>query len=293
MRKPAAIAATTALIATSFAACEDTIAYAAPCPSVMTFAVGGTGDPGAQHVPGVSGPVTRVHYSASIAPVGNVGGDASLAEGRRNLNAAARSFRQRCPNSSIRVIGNSMGAWVAGDVRDQWQHDPTMRRNTSFTLVSDPRAKQGVVAMIPSLVPGLTMTGPRPHSTIPTSTICRPTDAICAIGNPLQNPGHAINAVVGYFAGDHGYSSREVTHRPGQHTVAPKTRVVPSTPIPWQPPTPQQVLEPIVQAIVPDAPITPQYTPTPIKAYVPPAVKHLVPRELGNIVLPPVRLPRL
>ncbi|WP_336790424.1 PE-PPE domain-containing protein [Gordonia malaquae] len=249
--RPAATLATAAIIATSFAACDDTIAYAQPCPDQMTFAVGGVDDPGARRVPGLSGPVTRVHYSASIAPVGNVPGDISRREGERNLDRAARSFRRECPDSRIRVIGNSMGALVAGNVRDKWQHDPQMRRNTHFTLVSDPRAKRGIMTMIPSVVPGLTMQGPRPKSTIPTSTVCRPSDAICDLGNPLVDPGHAINAAIGYASGDHGYTDAEVTHTPGHHTVPARVHAVPDTPIAWQPPTPRQVLEPIVTRIVP------------------------------------------
>ncbi|WP_336818978.1 cutinase family protein [Gordonia sp. MMO-8] len=247
--RPAATLATAAIIATSFAACDDTIAYATPCPDQMTFAVGGVDDPGARRVPGLSGPVTRVRYSASIAPVGDVPGDVSRREGERALDRAARSFRRQCPDSRIRIVGQSMGALVAGNVRDRWERDPVMRERTAFTLVSDPRAPRGIMSMIPSVVPGLTMQGPRPQSSIATSSVCRTSDAICDIGNPLQDPGHAINAVWGYANGDHGYAV--VDHAPGRHMVPERVRVVPDTPIAWQPPTPRQVLEPIVKTVVP------------------------------------------
>lgn len=295
MRKPAAIAATTALIATSFAACEDTIAYAAPCPSVMHYAVGGVGAPNGQGIPTPRGEArTNIHYSASLAPVGNIGGDQSVREGERELNRQARAFRQRCPNSRIEVTGASMGAVVAGNVRDQWNNDPTMRGNTKFVLISDPRARNGAMSQLPSFIPGFTHAGPRPPSQIATSYVCRDNDFICNAGSILQNPGHAVNAAIGYAVGGaHGYSGRDVNRSAGHHVLPPSQQVVPETPLPWNPPTLREVLEPVAQAVVPDVPITPQYTPTPIREYLPPAVKHLVPRELGNIVLPPVRLPRL
>jgi hypothetical protein len=250
MRAAPAVLSAAVLLAT-LSACEDTIAYASPsCPNLMTFAVGGVGDEDARYVPGVGiGAVTRVHYSASIAPIGSVPGDVSRREGERNLDAAARAFRTRCPDSDIRIVGHSMGALVAGNVRDKWERDPVMRDRTAFTLVSDPRAPRGIMSMIPSIVPGLTMQGPRPQSSIATSSVCRTSDAICDLGNPLQDPGHAINSLIGYARGDHGYD--QVDHAPGRHMVPARVRVVPDTPIAWQPPTPRQVLEPIVKTVVP------------------------------------------
>lgn len=245
---PAVLSAAVLLAALS--ACEDTIAYAQSCPDQMTFAVGGVGDSESRKVPGVGiGAVTRVRYSASIAPIGGVPGDVSRREGEHNLDVAARAFRTRCPDSEIRVVGHSMGALVAGNVRDKWQHDPVMRDRTAFTLISDPRAPRGIMSMIPSVVPGLTMQGPRPQSSIATSSVCRTSDAICDLGNPLVDPGHAINAVWGYANGDHGYD--QVDHAPGRHMVPERVHAVPDTPIAWQPPTPRQVLEPIVTRIVP------------------------------------------
>lgn len=229
-------------------------AHAGGCPSVQFFAVGGTGDGTSARVPGIpkGASVTRIHYSASIAPVGNVGGDVSRREGERRLDAAARSFRASCPDSKIVVQGSSMGALVAGNVRDKWQHDPKMRRNSKFVLVSDPRAKQGIMSHIPSVVPGLTMQGPRPKSTIPTSQVCRSaSDGICGIGNPLKNPGHALNAAIGYFGGEHGYENREVSQSPGVHNVKPRKRWVPETPLAWSPPNVREVLEPVVKQVVP------------------------------------------
>lgn len=77
-------------------------AEASSCPSTMTFAVGGVGDGNSKRVPGVgNGPVTRIHYSGSIAPVGGVGGDTSVSEGERALDRSARAFRDRCPSPPV------------------------------------------------------------------------------------------------------------------------------------------------------------------------------------------------
>ncbi|MGB3602729.1 MAG: PE-PPE domain-containing protein [Gordonia sp. (in: high G+C Gram-positive bacteria)] len=278
------------MLATLAVSCDPATANADTCPEQMTFAVGGVGDPGARHVPGISGPVARVHYSASLAPVGPVGGNDSAREGERNLDRAARSFRARCPDSTIVVQGQSLGALVAGNVRDKWANDPTMRRNTRAVLISDPRAHNGAMSVLPSFIPGFTHTGPRPHSTIPTASTCRDDDAICNIGNPLTNPGHAINAGIGYLVGGaHGYSNNDVNKTPGQHDLPPSAQPIPETPIPWAPPTPRQILEPLAREVVPTAPIiTDHYVPTPVRDYLPPAIKRIIPRDWGRNVLPPL-----
>lgn len=289
-----ATTSTTIAAATIAAAALIPIAATAParadgCPSTMTFAVGGVGNGTSTNVPGVGrGPVTRVHYSGSLAPVGTVGGDRSVTQGEHALDTAARAFRARCPQSHITVVGHSMGALVAGNVRDSWSNDPTMRRDTNVVLVSDPRAPRGAMSMLPSVIPGFTHTGPRPASPIPTSSVCKANDAICALGNPFTDPGHAIAATVGYFTGAHGYTDSQVSHAPGRHDLPAEHPVVPDTPLPVTLPTPREVFEPIAQAIVPDAPISPVYTPTPVREYMPPAIKHLVPKQIGDIVLPPV-----
>lgn len=250
--RPAATLATAAIIATSFAACDDTIAYATPCPDVMHMVVGGVGDPGARTVPTPRGePRTVIRYSASLAPVGNVSGNQSVREGERKLNQTARAYRAQCPQTRIEVTGASLGALIAGNTRDKWNNDPTMNRNTKFVLISDPRARNGAMNQLPSFIPGFTHTGARPPSRISTSTVCRDNDLICNTGNVLRDPGHAINAAVGYATGAHGYAPRDVDRTPGRHTLPSSRTVVPSTPLPWNPPTARQVLEPIVTRIVP------------------------------------------
>ncbi len=227
-------------------------AHASGCPSVMHFAIGGVGDPGARTVSTPRGEArTAVHYSASLAPIGDVSGDASVREGERNLDRAARKFRAQCPSSRIEVSGASMGALVAGNVRDKWQHDPKMRTNSKFVLISDPRARNGAMNQLPSFIPGFTHTGSRPKSSISTSYVCRDNDLICNAGNVLKDPGHAIDAAVGYATGAHAYSPREVDRSAGHHSLPSSRTVVPSTPIPWNPPTAREVLEPIVKQVVP------------------------------------------
>ena len=282
------------------------------CPATKKFVVGGVGDTRSAWVPGTSG-ATRIGYSASLAPIGVVPGDASAAQGAAALNSAARAFRTRCADSAIHVTGYSLGALVAGNVRDSWNHDAKMRNNTSFTLIADPRADQGAMAQLPSLIPGFTHTGPRPASSIPTSSICRSAaDFICFVGNPADNPLPLINGLLGYAFGDHTYRTSEVTDEPGAHDVAGPTRIgTPGDvatglllPLPVKValavlPTPaeaepvlalaQDVVHTVAPGIAPPAELSlTRYIPTPLREYVPPPLASAVPEELGNVVLPPL-----
>lgn len=289
------------------------------CPDTQEYAVGGVGDTHGRHVPGASG-ATGIVYPASLAPVGLTPGDVSADRGEDALDAKARAFRARCPESAIHVTGYSFGALVAGNVRDEWNRDPAMRRNTSFTLVADPRADQGAMAQLPSVIPGFTHTGPRPASAIPTSSVCRAAaDFVCYVGNPLSNPLPLINGLLGYAAGDHGYRASEVTDQPGEHTVAGPTRVPAPGEVTVGPdsalvtieivvkvsglPDPAQ-LEPVLEfaqdvvqtvapGIAPPAELSlTRYIPTPLRDYVPPVVAPMVPDEIGDVVLPPLPTPR-
>ena len=280
------------------------------CPATKKFVVGGVGDTRSAWVPGTSG-ATRIEYSASLAPIGFVPGDASAAQGAAALNSAARGFRKRCPDSAIHVTGYSLGALVAGNVRDSWTHDAKMRNYTSFTLIADPRAEQGAMAQLPSLIPGFTHTGPRPASSIPTSSICRSAaDFICFVGNPAENPLPLINGLLGYAFGDHTYRSGEVTDEPGAHDVAGPTRIgapgevatVLPLPLPVEValavlPSPaevepvlalaQDVARDVAPGIVPPAELSlTRYIPTPLRDYLPPPLADAVPEQIGDVVLP-------
>lgn len=271
-------------------------ARAATCPDNMTFAVGGTANGDSIDVPGVRGRhITPIQYPGSLAPLGNIGGDDSVAEGERALDTAARAYRSQCPDTHIEVVGHSQGALVAGNVRDQWNNDPSMRDNTNVVVISDPRARNGVMSQLPSIIPGFTHTGPRPDSTIPTSSVCHHNDGICNIGNPFNNPGHAIGSAIGYLTGAHDYNIDEVQYAPGQHDLPAVDPIVPSTPLHDDAPNLRDTLEPVTQAIVPDAPIIiGRYEPTPIRDYIPRIVQHLVPDHVLDVVLPPLpQLPKV
>lgn len=257
-------------------------ADAAPCPASMTFVVGGTGDPNGVNTPGVPpGPRTNVWYPATVD-------DHAQAVGRANLTAAVTSFRGQCPGSHVTAIGYSGGAQVVGDWRDA---NPGIG-NANVILVSDPRAPQGIAAMLPSVPFWWTNQGPRPASPIPTSNICRTDDPICNLGNPLQDPIHAINTAIGWVQGAHGYSNGDVNPAPGQHTI-PGPATLPEvvrTPIPV--PTPRQLspIEPFVGGQVQQ-----QWTPPAVARgtaarnvgeVIPPALAGFIPPQLAGIPLP-------
>lgn len=278
----------------------------AGCPDTQRFAVGGVGDPLGRHVPGASG-ATGIVYPASLAPIGQVPGDVSVAGGEVALASTARVFRLRCPQTAIHISGYSFGALVAGNVRDRWNDDPMMNQNTSFTLIADPRADEGAMTRLPSMVPGFTHTGKRPVSVIPTTAICRSaSDFICHTGDPRTRPLELANGVLGYLLGDHTYRDHEVATRPGDHTVAGTTRLGPPPPlVSTAPPmaAPLPALESIVEhpavttavaqvnqvvaAVTPPAQLSlTEYIPTPLRDYVPPPLAPLVPDRIADIVLP-------
>lgn len=283
------------------------------CPATQDFAVGGLGDPLSRHVPGSAGAID-IRYPASLAPLGSVPGDVSVAYGEAALSARARQFRSRCPDTPIHVSGYSMGALVAGNARDRWTADPVMSQNVSFTLIADPRADDGAMARLPSLIPGFTHTGKRPPSSIPTSSVCRTdSDFICHTGDPLREPTHFVNGVLGYLLGDHAYRRNEISADPGDHVVAGTVRVGgPDVGLPIDLPTASvdlpvvgpidvpavgQLVGPpavaqVIAAVVPQAQLSlTEYLPTPLKDYAPSALAAFVPDELGEVVLPPVVLP--
>ncbi|MEC4616172.1 cutinase family protein [Tsukamurella tyrosinosolvens] len=260
-------------------------AQAAPCPATMNFAVGGTGDPTGQFTPGVpAGPRTNVPYPATVD-------DNAQRIGRQNLTNAVNSFRAQCPNSHVTVTGYSGGAQIVGDWRDQ---NPGMR-NTNVILVSDPRAPGGLAAVLPSVPFWWTNQGPRPASSIPTSNICRANDPVCNLGNPLQDPIHAINAAIGFATGAHNYAPQEVNPAPGNHVPASNPGPIPEVvrvPAKVKVPTPRQMspVEPFVSGQVQK-----QWTPPAVARgtaarnvgeVIPPALAGFVPPEIARITLP-------
>ncbi|GAA3950925.1 hypothetical protein GCM10022231_05770 [Gordonia caeni] len=291
------LAVAASLLVMGLAAVPGQAYAAAPtCPATIEFAVGGVGDPLGIRVPGTDD-ARGIVYPASLAPVGPITGDVSAVTGEVAVETTVRSFRLRCPQTAIHITGYSFGALVAGNIRDRWTHDPVMRRNMSFTLISDPRADEGAMARLPSLIPGFTHSGKRPRSTIPTSTVCRnESDFICHTGNPLRRPLHLVNGVLGYLLGDHGYRDDEITHEPGDHQVGGITRVVePEVPEASELPpaaaeTAQQLrseVDAVAAAVIPPARLSlTEYIPTPLCDYLPPILAPALPDHLAGIVLP-------
>lgn len=234
----------------------------------VTLGVGGSGDPTSSHLPVPAG-YTPVPWAAPGIP-----SDQSQAQGRAALSAAITRARAECPSRSITVVGYSAGAKVAGDVCDT-------RPAVHCTLIADPRRPGGIEANYPSLLPGYTNAGPR--STKPNETqVCASHDWVCDAPNVFADPVGAVQSAIGVVTGRH-----QDYYKGPQEPAAPPAPPAPVTP---------KVVEPIVQAIVPDTPIRDQYVPTPIAAYVPPVLKpvvDLLPPEIRNWTPPPVQLPAL
>lgn len=282
------------------------VTSAAPsCPQVMEFSTGGAAQPDGIRLGAMGKSVpadtqrTKVHYSASISPVGgNISGAESTAEGERNLRRAARSFRARCPESHIRLVGFSQGALVTGNVCNTFDSDPVMARNTSCVLYSDPRrpdpVRPGVMATLPSFVPGFPMMGPRPQTrNIRVTQVCQTNDGICAAPNPILDPIGFVNNLLGYLVyGAHGdYFAAPHTVDDGRlHTVR-RTPYIPTADTPRPAPgvpTLYDVLDPVTRLFITPAPIATTYRPTPLAAYFPPILAWALPPRIGAIVLPPI-----
>ncbi|MDR2279833.1 MAG: PE-PPE domain-containing protein [Gordonia sp. (in: high G+C Gram-positive bacteria)] len=271
----------------------------------MEFSTGGAAQPDGIRLGAMGKSVptdtqrTRVRYSASISPVGgNISGAESTAEGERNLRRAARSFRARCPESHIRLVGFSQGALVTGNVCNTFDSDPVMSRNTSCVLYSDPRrpdpVRPGVMATLPSFVPGFPMMGPRPQTrNIRVTQVCQTNDGICAAPNPVLDPIGFVNNLLGYLVyGAHGdYFAAPHTVDDGRlHTVR-RAPYIPTAdtarPAPGVP-TLYDVLDPVSRLFITPAPIATTYRPTPLAAYLPPIVAWALPPRIGAVVLPPI-----
>lgn len=250
-------------------------ASAGGCPQTMTFAISGVGSNPA-HVPGVSGPRTNVHYrndphSVVTNPIG------TRLSGERALSSSIRRFRAQCPNSHVRVVGHSYGAWIAGNVRDS---DPQARRNATYVLVADPRAQMGVLRLVPSIPGFFDAQGPRGQAKAPTATTCRTSDVVCWAPNPVHDPIGFANSVRGYLEGEHQYRNDEVRQTPG-------TRIIPG---------PQKIQPPVVAPA--PAPIARQTPPAAashatVGDYIPAPIVPHVPAEIHQIPVPRIELPKL
>lgn len=191
------------------------------CPNTMIFEVGGHLDrdaavydaSNARLPAGVE--FTKIHYSASIAPYpgDTISLDDSVAEGIATLDAAVRGFHASCSDSDIKISGYSQGAIVAGDELNALSRgDAIPHSQISGVLYGDPRrpgvdgGAGGIETNLPTILPGLTMRGPRGFGDLRVRNICNSNDGICHSENPINNLLCFANGIVGYFAGDHGYA---------------------------------------------------------------------------------------
>lgn len=259
-----------AALATLTAAGLGTLgALATPAPaSACTLGVGGSGDPSSTHLP-ISQPYTPVPWAAPGIP-----SDESQAQGRAALEQAIARARAECPSRSISVVGYSAGSQIAGDICDA---DHSVR----CTLIADPRRPGSTATNYPSLIPGYTNPSPRPARSNETQ-VCNSHDWVCDGPSLFTDPVGAGEAVIGAF------TNRHTSYYQGVNEPA----APPAPPAPISP----KVVEPVVQAIVPDVPIRDTYQPTPWVAYVPPVLQpvvQLLPPEVKAWTPPPVQLPAL
>lgn len=236
---------------------------AAPCAGTMTFAISGV-DGNPAHVPGVTGPRTNIHYRSDLHsvvtdPIG------TRLSGERALSRSINSYRARCPGSHVRVAGFSYGAWIAGNVRDSRRYP-----NSSYVLISDPRAANGILRLAPRIPGYFEPQGKRRKPAAPTATTCRTNDAVCFAPNPAVDPVGFANSVHGYFTGAHGYTNGEVRQAPGSTVIR----------------GPQNIRA-VEQQPVYSAPVevVADFVPEPIVQYVPPQIADIpVPQELAPVL---------
>ncbi|WP_052286511.1 PE-PPE domain-containing protein [Streptomyces sp. 769] len=193
----------------------------ADCPNTMVFEVGGhldrdamVYDPSNASLPeGVS--FTKIHYSASIAPYpgDTVTLDDSVAEGITKLDAAVKEFHGACTASHLTIAGYSQGALVAGDELAALSGSNAVPHDQlNGVLYGDPRrpgangGPGGIETNLPTILPGMTMRGPRGFGDLTVKELCNTNDGICYSENVLTNLACFVNGVVGYFTGDHGYA---------------------------------------------------------------------------------------
>lgn len=171
------------------------------CEDRAVFAAGGMGDPQALAFPGTR----RVHYSASIWPIGPVTYDESVREGSAAMVSAVNAYAAVCPGQIV-VTGYSQGARVAGDAIDTLDNGPYAER-IEGVLYSDPKRPGGIETTFQGVsIAGVTMTGPRQGTTtIPVRSECNEQpgnrDGICSL--PI---GGIIDGALGYLGTAHSYN---------------------------------------------------------------------------------------
>lgn len=249
----------TALLACALTAAVGPGASASDaCASTMILEVGGHLDPDAHVYDRTNAALpagvgfTQVHYSAQIAPYpgDTISLDASVAEGVANLDHDARAFAASCPGSHLTIAGYSEGALVAGnELGDLSQNNAIATDRLNGVLYSDGRREGvgggagGIETNLPTVIPGLTMQGPRGFGDLAVQQICVANDGICNSENPFTNLAAFANGVDGYFSGAHGqYDFNPIAHSGSRNSVTPQPPIIPyGPPLPIAIPTPYQL----------------------------------------------------
>lgn len=250
----AALAASSALTLTAAGVATAVGEDAAACSGTRIFEVGGHGDKTAtvydksnESLPAVTD-FQKVPYSAQIAPFpgDTISMDDSVAEGIANLDKAVRDYHGQCPDSHITISGYSQGAIVAGDELAELSQEQTIPHGQiDGVLYGDPRrpgvkgGPGGIETNLPTIIPGITMKGPRGFGDIAVHEICNRNDGICFSENPVTNLLGFANGVAGYFMGDHDYAIDPSEHRGNGDTVhdqPPRVPHGPPLPIPAKTP---------------------------------------------------------
>ena len=147
--------------------------------------------------------------------------DDAVSGGKSALDGAVRAFHAQCPGSHMVITGYSEGALVAGDELDTLSQSGGIPHDlVKGVLYGDPRrafgdggvggVAGGIETNIPTILPGVTMRGPRGFGDLAVHEICNENDGICNSTNMITNALAFANGLDGYASGDHGYSIEPV-----------------------------------------------------------------------------------
>lgn len=198
-----------------------------------------------------------IRYQDGVFPTDSVALDQAVAAGRAKLDAAVQAFHSACPDAQIIIAGYSEGAVVAGDeIRALSTSDTIAHDQIHGVLYGDPKrpfgdggiggTAGGIETNLPTILPGVTMTGPQKFGDIAVHEICDENDGICNSTNMITNALAFANGLAGY-AGLNGrnyhtsYTIDPVADRGSGLTLIPEKPIInygPPLPLPigtpWQ-----------------------------------------------------------
>jgi hypothetical protein len=177
----------------------------------------------------------------------------ATAGGTAKLNAAVMAFHAGCPGSHMIIAGYSEGSIVAGDELNALSRSSAVPHGLiDGVLYGDPRrpfgdggtggTAGGIETNLPTILPGVTMRGPRGFGDIAVHEICNENDGICNSANMITNAVAFANGLAGYAEGDHGYNINPVRDQGNGLTLNPQSPRIPyGPPLPLQIGTPWQI----------------------------------------------------